>query len=86
MKQDHQIKKWIASWDKANDSLKAVKNAALQDKTYYEKNRDLLNSMLQYAFDQRTIRTDSGLVTQQRLFKLIHLQSQVKDDKHATAE
>ena len=70
MKKKEQIKKWIETWEGANSSLTLIRIKELKDKNYYRKNRATLNSMLQYAFDHRTIKKDSGLVTLQKYLKL----------------
>jgi len=62
------IKKWIAVWENANFSLQEIKRNELQSVDYYQKNLSLLNEMLQYAFDHRTVRLSSGLIEQQRIF------------------
>ena len=49
------------------------KKQELQDMDYYIKNRDLLNALLQYAFDHRTVRYTSGLAIQQKYFKAYYL-------------
>ena len=62
------IKKWIDAWDKAGVSLNEIKLNELRSHDYYQKNKALLNEMLTYAFENRTIRYTSGLVEQQQLF------------------
>ncbi len=70
-----QIKKWVNTWEKAGSALSLIKIRELRDKNYYLKNREILNSMLQYAFDHRTIRNDSGLVSLQKFFKQYYLRT-----------
>ena len=60
--------RWVKTWQKAALSLKDIKKNELQALDYYEKNRILLDEMLQYAYDNRDVRLSSGLVEQQRLF------------------
>ena len=74
MKKDAQIKKWIRAWEKANSSLTLIKIEQLKNKNYYLNNREILNSMLQYAFNNHVVRLNSGLVTQQNIFKLYYSQ------------
>ncbi len=71
---DEQIKRWVAAWDRAGSHLSVIKRKELQKADYYLKNRATLNGMLSYAFEHRTIRQSSGLVEQQRLFKILSLQ------------
>ena len=63
-----EIKKWIDVWKTASSALQEIKINELRSDDYYQKNRQLLNEMLQYAFDHRTVRLSSGLVEQQRIF------------------
>ena len=75
MEKENQIKKWISTWKKAGDSLNDIRINELRDKNYYIKNRDILNSMLQYAYDNRTVKLESGLFIQQNIFKKIYYKS-----------
>jgi len=77
MKDKGQTAKWVAAWDRAGSNLSAIKKKELQNEDYYFKNREILNDMLQYAAEHRTNRKSSGLVEQQRLFKLLHLKNRV---------
>ena len=63
-----QIAEWVATWGKAACSLEEIRRKELRAADYYERNKDLTNDMLQYAFEHRVIRLSSGLVDQQRLF------------------
>ncbi len=63
-----EIKKWVEAWQKAAISLKEIKKNELRSKDYYEKNRKILDEMLQYACDNSKPRLTSGLVEQQRFF------------------
>ncbi len=74
MSDKDQILKWTTTWQKASDALNAVKVETLRDKNYYNKNKAVLNDMLQYAFDHRVERKDSGLVEMQSYFMKIHQQ------------
>ena len=58
---------WIESWKRAPVALKDIKRHELR--TYdYAKNQAIVDGMLQWAFEHRQVRLDSGLVEQQRLF------------------
>ena len=58
---------WIESWKRASVALKAIKRHELR--TYdYAKNQAIVDGMLQWAFEHRKVRLESGLVEQQRLF------------------
>ena len=67
--------RWISAWENANTSLNAIRINELKTADYYLNNREILNSMLQYAFDKHTVRMHSGLVAQQYIFRRIHSQS-----------
>lgn len=75
MNKNDQIKHWVSTWQKADSSLKAIKILELRKKDYYLKNRDVLNKMLQYAFDKHNVRIFSGMVTQQNIFKSYYLKN-----------
>ena len=62
-----QIKKWIDTWQHAGSALKEIKRRELQGFDY-EKNRAIIDEMLQWAHDHRKVRLTSGLVQQQRYF------------------
>ena len=62
------IKKWIEVWKEASAALQEIKINELRSDEYYQKNRQFLNEMLQYAFEHRKVRLSSGLVEQQRIF------------------
>ncbi len=58
---------WIENWKRASVALKAVKRRELR--TYdHAKNQSIVDGMLQWAFEHRELRLNSGLVEQQRLF------------------
>lgn len=63
-----QTKKWVNAWQKASEALKDMKKNELRAPDYYEKNRKILDDMLQYACENAKSRFSSGLVEQQRLF------------------
>jgi hypothetical protein len=65
---DTDLKKWVQSWRKAAPALAAVRKRELQAVDYYEKNREILDEMLQYAAAHAEVQPTSGLVEQQRLF------------------
>ncbi|MFW6237159.1 MAG: hypothetical protein ACOC3F_02130 [Desulfosudaceae bacterium] len=62
------IRKWMGSWKQASAALQEQRKAELRALDYYEKNRRLLDEMLQYACDHSRPRPVSGLVEQQRWF------------------
>jgi len=65
---NQEMKKWVSAWQKAALSLKGIKKNELRAPDYYEKNRKMLDEMLQYACDNVKVRSFSGLVEQQRFF------------------
>ena len=67
-----QIAEWVATWGKAAFSLEEIRRKELRAADYYEKNQNLTNEMLQYAFEHGRVRLRSGLVDQQRLFIQFH--------------
>ena len=74
-----QNKKWVKTWQTAALSLENIKRNELQAYNYYEKNRMLLDEMLQYACDNSKKRLFSGLVEQQRIFKKMYKIKNVKE-------
>ena len=61
------VQRWIESWKRAEVALKAVKRSELR--TYDNaKNRSIVDGMLQWVFEHRELRLNSGLVEQQRIF------------------
>ena len=59
--------RWVENWKRASVALKAVKRRELR--TYdLAKNQSIVDGMLQWAFEHRELRLNSGLVEQQRLF------------------
>lgn len=71
--------KWVKTWQTAALSLKNIKRSELQAFDYYEKNRILLDEMLQYACDNSKKSLFSGLVEQQRIFKKMYKNKNVKE-------
>ena len=67
-----QIAEWVATWGKAAFSLEEIRRKELRAADYYERNKNLTNEMLQYAFKHGSVRLSSGLVDQQRLFIQFH--------------
>ena len=63
-----EIEMWIKTWEQAGSALDRVKLEELRAPDYYRRNREFLNEMLQYAYENRQVRLSSGLVEQQRLF------------------
>jgi len=72
------IKKWIDVWQEASAALQEIKIKELRADDYYEKNKQFLNEMLQYAFEHRTVRLTSGLVEQQKYFMKLREKSNKK--------
>ncbi len=64
----HEIEKWVRTWQNASLSLINLKKNELRSHDYYERNRKVLDEMLQYACDRGRVRLYSGLVEQQRIF------------------
>lgn len=64
----NETKKWVYAWQKASVALNNVRKRELCAPDYYEKNREILDGMLQYACENAKTRLSSGLVEQQRLF------------------
>lgn len=62
------MKKWISAWNAAAVSLKQIKKKELRASGYYDRNRQILEDMLQYACDHAKPRLKTGLEEQQRLF------------------
>ncbi len=62
------MKKWISAWNAAAVSLKEIKKKELRAPEYYDRNRQILDDMLQYACQHAKPRLKSGLEEQQRLF------------------
>lgn len=54
------IKKWIDVWKEASSALQEIKINELRSEDYYQKNKQILNEMLQYAFEHRTVRLSSN--------------------------
>jgi hypothetical protein len=69
------IKKWIDVWKETDKALQEIKIQELRSEDYYEKNKQFLNEMLQYAFEHRTVRLSSGLVEQQKFFMKLRKES-----------
>lgn len=61
------LEKWAKTWQKAESALQQVKTQELQNFDM-DLNADLVDGMLQCAFDHSLPRQSSGLVEQQRLF------------------
>ncbi len=62
------MEKWVFTWKKAALSLEEVRKNELRAPDYYEKNREIINEMLQYACENGEVRLSSGLVEMQRIF------------------
>lgn len=68
MNEEQQRIRWVETWRRASSSLRDLRGRELRSDAYYDKNRILLDEMLQYACDNAIVRLSSGLVEQQRLF------------------
>jgi len=73
------IKKWIEVWKEAGTALQEIKINELRSDDYYQKNKQFLNEMLQYAFEHRTVRLTSGLVEQQKFFMKLRKNPEEKE-------
>lgn len=62
-----QMAEWVKNWKRTGSALKEIKRRELQSFDY-EKNRIIIDEMLQWACDNQKVRLTSGLVEQQRLF------------------
>ena len=62
-----QIQTWIQTWQQAGRALQQIKLHELRSYDY-AKNLPILDDLLQWAYEHRTVRLTSGLVEQQRLF------------------
>ena len=69
-KEKTQIKKWVETWKLAGPALEKIKREELR-KLDYSKNLHIIDEMLQWACDHAKPRLTSGLVEQQRLFKMM---------------
>ena len=77
----NQMAKWVATWNRAGSALKEIKRRELQSFDY-AKNQAIIDEMLQWAFDNRTVRLFSGLVEQQKIFmKMQKKQKQLSNDE-----
>ena len=65
-----QTKKWVKTWQRAGTALDEIKQRELRAYDY-NKNRKIIDEMLQWAHDHRKVRLTTGLVEQQRLFMKI---------------
>ena len=65
-----QTEKWVKTWQRAGAALDEIKRRELRAYNY-DKNRKIIDEMLQWAHDHRKIRLTSGLVDQQRFFMKI---------------
>jgi hypothetical protein len=72
------IKKWVETWKTAASALDKIRRDELTAFDY-EKNFEIIDSMLQYACDHAETRLTSGLVEQQRLF--MKLREKLKKEK-----
>ena len=74
---DHEkIKKWVKTWKRAGSALEEVNIQELRQYDYF-KNQAMIDEMLQWAYEHRCERLNSGLIEQQRIFMKIR-------DKHSS--
>lgn len=83
-KTSNDLKKWLRGWKNASKELEKIKAAELQSKDYYKKNLPLLNAMLWYAYEHRTVSKTSGLIAMQKLFQKLHARSKKRPKKTRT--
>ena len=70
---------WIERWKHASVALKDLKRH--EPRNYdHARNQSIVDGLLQWAFEHRKVRLDSGLVEQQRLFM------KMKSSLHDSAE
>lgn len=62
------MKKWVQGWARAGKALEEIKRRELRAYNYDE-NREIIDGMLQWAYEHRETRLTSGLVEQQRLLR-----------------
>jgi hypothetical protein len=79
MKSDNlkQMEKWVTTWRRAGLTLHKIKRQELRAYDY-EKNRPIVDEMLQWAVDHGKVRLTSGLVEQQRLFMKMRGKEDIK--------
>ncbi len=63
----HHLQTWVQTWQQAGSALQQIKLRELRSYDY-AKNLPILDDLLQWAYEHRTVRLTSGLVEQQRLF------------------
>ncbi|MDM8548979.1 hypothetical protein QUF72_02830 [Desulfobacterales bacterium HSG2] len=61
------LKLWVDTWKKAGAELNQIKQRQLESYDY-EKHQNLIDQMLQFAYENRKSRPTSGLVEQQKWF------------------
>lgn len=82
--QKQQMAAWVKTWKAAGEALKDIKRQELQQYDY-AKNLPILEDMLQWAYEHRTLRLTSGLVEQQRWFSKMReqlLKQQSKEEEN----
>lgn len=61
------MKKWVETWEQAGPILEEIRKEELRNFDY-QKNKQIIDEMLQWAVDHAEPRFSSGLVEQQRWF------------------
>jgi hypothetical protein len=61
------MKKWVETWKRAGPILEEIRKDELRNFDY-QKNKQIIDEMLQWAIDHAKPRLSSGLVEQQRWF------------------
>ena len=69
-KNQKQLDRWVKDWQKTQVALKPVHAMELQNLDY-EMHSDLLDEMLTYACQQCRPQNSTGLIEQQRIFKIM---------------
>ena len=67
-----EFKKWSLAWKNASSVIKAEKESELRSPDYYERNMELINEMLEYACEEKTVRLSSGLMEMQKIFSRLN--------------
>ena len=73
------IRRWVETWKRAAVELEKVKTQELRNFDY-EKHRENIDAMLQWAFEHRQERLTSGFVEQQRWFRKLRKKEPTKAD------
>ncbi len=69
------MKQWVQTWQQADEALTRIRIQELR-RYDYQQHWQIVDSMLQWAFEHRTERLTSGLVEQQYWFMKLREQQQ----------